>query len=208
MTVSFIGMIVAAISAFGYVGIALLMAIESACIPLPSEVILTFSGYLVFSHRFTLLGVTLAGTVGCNLGSTLAYWVGGWGGRPLVARYGRIILLDWKELLRIERFFQRYGSLTVLIGRMLPIVRTYIAFPAGMARMNLAKFQLYTFAGSLPWCFALAYAGMIFGRQWHSHSMLSTSMRDFTAIVIGGLLLVGTWYARRLWYNRIAGDLQ
>lgn len=152
----------------GYAGIAALMGIESACVPLPSEIILPFAGYLVYLHRFNLIGAATAGALGCNLGSVVAYWIGAKGGRPLVERYGRWVLMSHHDLDRMTHFFQEYGSITVLIGRMLPIVRTFIAFPAGIARMPQLRFHIYTFVGSWPWCLALTYAGMKLGERWHT----------------------------------------
>ncbi|HVZ84057.1 MAG TPA: DedA family protein [Terracidiphilus sp.] len=152
----------------GYAGIAALMGIESACIPLPSEIILPFAGYLVYLHRFNLIGAATAGAIGCNLGSVVAYWIGAKGGRPLVERYGRWVLMSHRDLDRMTHFFEKYGSITVLIGRLLPIVRTFIAFPAGIAKMPQLRFHIYTFVGSWPWCFALTYAGMKLGERWHT----------------------------------------
>lgn len=147
------GFIKAVISSLGYPGIVVLMGIESACIPLPSEVIMPFAGYLVYLGRFSsLFVVATLGAIGCNLGSVLAYEVGAYGGRPLIERFGKYILMNRHDLDVSERFFQKYGSITVFIGRLLPVVRTFIALPAGIARMPRGKFHLYTFAGSWPWC--------------------------------------------------------
>ncbi len=140
--------IVAVISALGYAGVAGLMAVESACIPLPSEVIMPFAGYLASTGRFSLVLAATAGALGCNIGSTLAYAVGARGGRPLVERWGRYVLLSPADLDRAERFFRRFGAPAVLVGRLLPVVRTFIALPAGAARMPQLPFQLYTFVGS------------------------------------------------------------
>src|SRR5208282_6739411 len=127
--------IIGVISSAGYLGIVALMAIESACIPLPSEVIMPFSGYLVYAGRFHLLWVATAGALGCNLGSLVAYEIGFYGGRPLVERYGRWILMGRRELNLADRFFAHWGYLAVFIGRLLPVIRTFIALPAGIARM-------------------------------------------------------------------------
>jgi membrane protein DedA with SNARE-associated domain len=148
--------IIGIISATGYLGVLVLMAIESACIPLPSEVIMPFAGSLVPAGRFSLLGLATAGALGCNLGSMLAYWVGARGGRPAIERWGRYVLLAPGDLDWSERFFSRFGSVTVFVSRLLPLVRTFIALPAGMARMPLLRFHLYTFLGSWLWCFGLA----------------------------------------------------
>ncbi len=187
--------ITAAISAAGYGGVAALMAIESACIPLPSEVIMPFAGSLVASGRFSLWAVALAGAIGCNIGSTVAYAVGFWGGRRFVERWGRFVLLDRDDLDRAERFFHRFGSLAVLIARLLPVVRTFIALPAGMGRMRQLPFQIYTFVGSFVWCYALAYIGDQLGRRWATDPRLRAVMHNFDlaviAVVLAGIILAG-----------------
>lgn len=159
--------IIALISQLGYSGVVLLMGIESACLPLPSEIILPFSGYLVFTGRFHLLWVSLAGAAGCNLGSMLAYAVGYYGGRPLAHRYGRWFFIAPGDLDRAEHWFERRGDMTVFVARLLPVVRTYIALPAGVAKMPLLRFNFYTFLGSWIWCLALTYAGYRLGAQWN-----------------------------------------
>src|SRR2546428_3515958 len=151
--------IIATISALGYPGVALLMGIESACIPLPSEIIMPFSGYLVYTGRFTLWAVSGAGAVGCVLGSLVAYWVGMYGGRPFIERYGRYVLISTHDLDLADRWFARRGELIVFASRLLPVIRTFIAFPAGVAKMNLTRLAVYTFLGSVPWCLGLAYIG-------------------------------------------------
>ena len=156
------------IDAGGYAGIVALMGIESACIPLPSEIIMPFAGYLAYQGHFSLFWAATAGAVGCNLGSAVAYWIGAKGGRPLVERYGRWVLMSHHDLDWMTEFFSRYGSITVLVARLLPVVRTFIAFPAGIAKMSQTRFHIYTFVGSWPWCFALAYAGMRLGEAWHT----------------------------------------
>src|SRR4030067_720873 len=133
------------ISSLGYGGVALLMGIESACIPLPSEIIMPFAGYLVHTGQFSLHGAALAGAVGCILGSIPAYYLGQYGGRPLIERYGKYVLLSHHELDLADRLFARYGQWVVLAGRLLPGIRTFIAFPAGVARMNMTKFIAFPF---------------------------------------------------------------
>ena len=179
--------ILSIISALGYPGIVLLMAIESACIPLPSEIILPFSGYLVWTGRFSLVWVATMGALGCNLGSIAAYYAGAHGGRPLLLRYGKYILISHREIEMADRWFERYGQWTVFFSRLLPVIRTFIALPAGVARMNFWKFNLYTFAGSWPWCYGLAYAGYQLGEHWPS---LQVYFHKFDS-VIGALLLAG-----------------
>ena len=179
----------------GYAGVASLMGIESACIPLPSEIIMPFAGYVVYKGQFNLFWVATAGALGCNLGSVVAYWIGAKGGRPLVERYGRWVLMSHHDLDRMTYFFNKYGSVTVLLARLLPVVRTFIAFPAGIAKMPQGKFHLYTFVGSWPWCLALAYAGMKLGESWDDpHSPFHEIFHRFhTAIIV--LLLAGlVWF--------------
>lgn len=158
--------IIATISRLGYAGIVVTMAIESACIPLPSEIIMPFSGYLVLSGQFSLLGVTLAGTIGNVLGSLVAYYAGVYGGRPFVERYGPYVLLRHEDLDRADRWFARYGQWAVLIGRLLPVIRTFISLPAGISRMPVGRFIVYTFIGAFPFCWLLAYIGIVMGEHW------------------------------------------
>ena len=189
--------IVGIISAMGYPGVMLLMAIESACIPLPSEVIMPFSGALIVPdvaamyHRtpFSLVAVATWGALGCNLGSVLAYEIGYFGGRPLVERYGRHIFLSRRELDIADKFFQRSGALAVLIARLLPVIRTFIALPAGIARMPRLKFHIYTFIGSWPWCFMLAYVGMKLGQRWQTDPRLKIWFHRLDAVILAVIVL-------------------
>ena len=199
MTSSVLAWIVTAISAAGYAGVVGLMALESACIPIPSEIIMPFAGYLASTGRFNVIGAALAGAVGCNVGSTAAYLVGAYGGRAAVLRWGRYVLLDRRELDRLDRFFTRYGSASVFVGRLLPIVRTFISLPAGISHMRFVRFQLYTFAGSCPWCFALAYLGFALGKQWNTNPTLQTIFHRFDWVVAVVLGLAFAWYVYRRW---------
>jgi len=197
--------IVATISALGYGGIVLLMAIESACIPLPSEIIMPFSGYLVSTGELNLWGVAIAGAVGCVLGSLVAYWVGMYGGRPFIEKYGRYILLSRHDLDIADRWFAKRGEVIVFVSRLLPAIRTFIAFPAGVARMNLTRFVIYTFAGSLPWCLGLAYAGQKLGEQWDKDDTLKTWFHRFDFLIgIAGVLFVTWWIWRHVKHSRPA----
>ena len=201
------GFIVATISTLGYSGVVLLMAIESACIPLPSEIIMPFSGYLVSTGQMNLWGVAVAGAVGCVLGSLIAYWVGMYGGRPLIEKYGRYILLSRHDLDLADRWFAKYGEIIVFVSRLLPAIRTFIAFPAGVARMNLTKFVIYTFAGSLPWCLGLAYAGQKLGEQWNKDDTLKTWFHRFDFVIgILAVLAVSWWIWRHIKHSRVAPD--
>lgn len=185
-----------AIAAGGYAGVVALMALESACFPLPSEIIMPFAGYLSSTGRFSLWGVALAGAIGSNIGSTAAYWAGLWGGRRFVERWGRWVLLDRDDLARTERFFARYGSSAVLIGRVLPVVRTFIGLPAGMARMRQTLFQLYSFVGSLVWCYLLAYIGQRLGKRWDSDPQLREVMHRYDLAVAVAMVAAIGWFLR------------
>jgi len=168
----------------GYWGIILTMGIESACIPLPSEIIMPFSGYLVFSGRFSLVGVSVAGALGCVVGSVAAYWIGIWGGRPFIQKYGKYVLISHKDLATADLWFEKYGEWAIFFSRLLPVVRTFISLPAGIARMNFFKFILYTFVGSLPWCFMLAYVGKILGENWENIRIYFRRADIFIGIII------------------------
>jgi len=195
--------IISVISAGGYAGIALLMGIESACIPLPSEIIMPFAGYLVHTGQLKLLLVATAGAIGCNLGSIPAYWLGAWGGRPAVERFGKYILLSRHDLDRTEHFFQRFGGITVLVARLLPVVRTFIALPAGIAKMPQLRFHIYTFVGSWPWCYVLAYVGMKLGDHWDSDPRFKEIFHRFHLAVEVALLAGIAWFVWTHWKNRI-----
>jgi membrane protein DedA with SNARE-associated domain len=188
------GFIIGTISRLGYGGIVLLMAIESACIPLPSEIIMPFSGYLVSTGEMNLWLVGLAGAVGCVLGSIVAYYAGAWGGRPFIAKYGKYILISHHDLDLADRWFQRHGDITIFVGRLLPVIRTFIAFPAGVARMNLWRFNLYTFVGSYIWSVGLAWIGMKLGEHWNT---LGIYFHRFDAAIGVILLIAVVWYVRR-----------
>ena len=191
--------IVATISALGYPGVVLLMGIESACIPLPSEIIMPFSGYLVYTGRFSLWAVSVAGAVGCVLGSLVAYWAGMYGGRPFIEKYGRYVLISRHDLDLADRWFARRGELIVFASRLLPVIRTFIAFPAGVARMNLTRFVAYTFLGSLPWCLGLAYVGLKLGEQWDKNDTLKTWFHRFDFVIgIIGVVAVAWWVWRHV----------
>ena len=191
------------ISVFGYFGVVFLMAIESACIPLPSEIIMPFAGSLTttlvingiqYPASLNLILVGLAGALGCLIGSIVAYWVGYWGGRSFIERYGKYILITKHDLNSADRFFNKYGDRAIFISRLLPIVRTFISLPAGISRMKFGKFCLYTFAGSVPWCLALAWVGRILGENWKS---IEKYFRK-ADVVIGILIVTGiAWFFYR-----------
>lgn len=196
----------------GYAGIAALLAMNSAGIPIPSELIMPFSGALTIYHVsnvgqlvlpgrfgqgniwFGLIGIALAGTVGCNVGSAIAYWIGANGGRPLVERYGRWVLMSHHDLDRMSEYFDKFGSATVLVGRMLPVVQTFVAFPAGIARMPRLRFHLYTTLGSLCWYFCLATAGMKLGEKWNTDPRFAEVFHRFHLAVELVLLAGIVWF--------------
>ena len=160
--------VLSVISTWGYAGIVVCMTIESACIPLPSEVIMPFSGYLVTTGRFTLWGVALAGAIGNVLGSWIGYWLGSVGGRPLAERLSRWHVVRVEEYDRADRWLHRHGLQVAFWTRLVPIVRTFVSFPAGAARVPIARFTMYTFVGSYIWSFILAWVGAKFGEHWES----------------------------------------
>jgi membrane protein DedA with SNARE-associated domain len=186
--------IVNAISSLGYLGVGAMMAIESACIPLPSEIIMPFAGFLVAQGKFTLLGVTLAGALGCVVGSIVAYAVGIYGGRAFIEKYGKYILISNHDLEVADKFFNKYGSSAIFLSRLLPVVRTFISLPAGIAKMNFLKFVIYTFLGSLPWCYVLAYIGKKLGDNWDT---LGVYFHKFDVVILLIILFGVVWYIRR-----------
>ncbi len=186
-----------------YAVIFVLMAIQSACIPIPSEVIMPLAGAALAHGQLDLILIATLASLASNLGSIPAYWVGAKGGRPMVERYGSWLLLSQRDLDRVDHFFVKYGSITVLVGRMLPIVRTFIAFPAGVAKMNQVRFHIYTFVGSWPWCYALAYIGMRLGASWHSDSRFKEIFHRFHLGVEAVLVVGFVWFVASHWKNRI-----
>lgn len=191
------------ISVMGYRGVLLLMAIESACIPLPSEIVMPFAGAVTVASIAAAAGaaaplnlwwVGLFGAIGCNLGSAVAYFVGARLGRPFLERVRWVrFFVTPHELERVDRWFEKRGSVMVFVARLLPVVRTFIALPAGIARMNQVRFHLYTFLGSLPWCLALAYAGAKLGENWEG---LKPYFHRFD-FVLAILIVVGAiWFIR------------
>ncbi|MDD4271609.1 MAG: DedA family protein [Patescibacteria group bacterium] len=186
--------IINAISSLGYAGVGLMMAIESACVPLPSEIIMPFAGFLAAQGKFSLLGVTLAGALGCVAGSAAAYAVGVWGGRSFIEKYGKYVLISHHDLAMADNFFNKYGSGAIFLSRLLPVVRTFISLPAGIAKMNFTKFVIYTFLGSLPWCYVLAYIGKKLGDHWNT---LGAYFHKFDAAIVAIIIIGAIWYVRR-----------
>jgi membrane protein DedA with SNARE-associated domain len=200
--------IIGVISRTGYFGVIALMAIESACIPLPSEIIMPFAGYLAYTGHFSLFWAATAGAIGCNVGSVIAYEIGCYGGRPLVEKYGRYVWISRHDLELADRFFLRFGAAAVFIARLLPVVRTFIALPAGMVRMPRVRFHVYTFAGSWPWCFVLAWIGMKLGERWDKDPRLRQWLHRLDVIIILLILAAVVWFVRSHWKNRITAAAQ
>jgi membrane protein DedA with SNARE-associated domain len=170
------------------------MAIESACIPLPSEIIMPFAGYLVYRGEMTLHGAALAGAIGCVVGSIPAYYLGLYGGRPIIEKYGKYVLLSRRELDLADRLFQRHGQWVVFGARLLPVVRTFIAFPAGVSKMPMGKFIVYTFAGSYPWCLALAWVGAWAGEAWHTDPRVKAIYHRFELVIVVAGVAAVAWF--------------
>lgn len=185
------------ISAFGYGGVFLAMAIESACIPLPSEIILPFTGYMVFLGHFNLWHATIAATLGNLFGALVAYYIGVWGGRPFLKRYGHYFFIKERELAWTERLFATRGEITVFVGRILPVIRTFISLPAGIARMNPFKMAIYTVLGALPWCLMLIIIGKKLGENWNTLKPLFHRFDIIIGVLIVGSLIYWLWQRQR-----------
>ena len=184
------------ISNYGYAGIVFLMALESACMPVPSEIVMPFAGFLVAdgSTSMSLIGVILAGSVGCTLGSIAAYAVGFYAGRPLILRYGKYFLVREKHLVSAEKWFEKYGDKATFVARLLPVIRTVISLPAGIAKMRFKKFVLYSFVGSVPWTAMLAYVGYWLGDNWEE---IKGVFRYLDVMVVIGVVAILLWYFLR-----------
>ena len=186
----------------GYWGIVFLMGIESACIPVPSEIIMPFGGYLVYKDpaQFSVWWMGVAGAAGCVWGSIVAYWVGKFGGRPFIEKYGKYVLIRHKDIDKADAWFSKHGDSAVFISRLLPVIRTFISLPAGIARVHFGRFVVYTFLGSLPWCLALAYAGLKLGEKWDTG--LKKYFHGLDAIIVAALLIMIGLYV----YHHIKSD--
>jgi membrane protein DedA with SNARE-associated domain len=185
------------ISDLGYPGIVFLMALESACMPVPSEIVMPFAGYLVYdgSTSMSFWGVVLAGSFGCTVGSIAAYAFGFYAGRPLILRYGKYILLREKHLKTAEKWFEKYGDKATFIARLLPVVRTVISLPAGIAKMNFKKFVFYSFVGSVPWTLMLTYIGYWLGPNWED---VVGVFHGLDVLVVAAAIGMVIWYVLRL----------
>jgi len=184
-------------------GVVLLMAVESCGIPFPSEIIMPLAGWMLLKENsLPVYSVFMAGgygALGNTLGSIIAYYIGMWAGRPLILKYGRYILLSRHDLDLTDRWFSRSGSWTVLVSRLLPVVRTYISFPAGIAKMNIFKFIAYTFIGSFVWSTGLAYGGYLLGQHWES---IRNAIRPFDPLIVALIFIAIGFYIWRHLRNR------
>jgi len=186
----------------GLAGIVIAMALESCCIPLPSEIVMPLAGVMFVEGKLLagvnfwlgLVLIALAGAIGCLIGSTAAYGIGYTGGRPLMLKYGRYVLISQHDADMADRFFQKWGGATAFFSRLMPIVRTYISLPAGITKMPFIKFCVYTFLGSFPWCFLLAYVGTVVGNNL---SALTPIFRSFEVVIIIALVILLVLYIWR-----------
>lgn len=186
-----VGIVHGTIDAMGYVGVALLMAIESCNIPLPSELILPYAGYMVQQGQLNFHLAALAGAVGCVLGSLPSYALGYYGGRPFLEKYGKWLLVTHHDLDTAERWTEKYGDWAFFICRMLPVVRTFISLPAGILKAHFWTFTALTFLGSWVWSYGLVYVGVklgdnleVFRHYWHK----------FDAVIAVTIVVLGVWY--------------
>jgi membrane protein DedA with SNARE-associated domain len=188
------GLIVHIISTLGYAGVGLLMALQTMAIPIPSEVILPFAGFLASMGRFNIWLIALVGGLGSCIGSSIAYYIGYKGGRPLIIKFGKYILISHHDLNMTERFFAKFGSAAIFIGQLLPIVRSFIAFAAGLAEETFWKFVLFTFLGSFFWSLMLTYVGQKLGENWTS---LHSEFHDLDLLIILIIVIGAAWWIRR-----------
>ena len=198
-----LGFIRSVYDAIGWPGVVLLMAIESACIPLPSEIIMPFAGWMLIADKG--LGVEylalagFCGAVGNVIGSLIAYWVGAKGGRPFLKRYGKYLLISEHEIDVAERWFNKYGDSITFFSRLLPVIRTFISLPSGIARMNIWKFILYSFLGAFIWSTGLAYGGYVLGQNWDK---IRDAMRPFDIPIVIICVLLIAFFIWRRWKKR------
>ena len=170
------------ITALGYLGIFVTMAMESAALPIPSEIVMPFAGFIASQGHLDFWAIVIAGTLGNLVGSILLYYVGLKGGRPVLMRYGKYILVSEREIKIAEEWFRKFGSKVIFFSRMLPIVRTFVSLPAGAAKMDIKKFSFYTLVGSLPWNIALTYIGFVLGENWQQ---IEGAFRAFDLAIVG-----------------------
>ena len=192
--------IIGIISTLGYPGVLLLMALQTMAIPIPSEVILPFAGYLAFTGRFNIFLIALFGAIGSCIGSSVAYYLGYKGGRPLVEKYGKYVLISRNDLDLSERFFLKNQAWAVFLGQHVPVVRSFLGLVGGMAKAPYKKFAAYVFTGSFIWSYILAYAGMKLGANWNS---LHEKFRGFDTVIVAVIIFGVIFWAWRHWKNRV-----
>ncbi len=187
------------ISSLGYLGIFILMALESMIFPIPSEVVMPFAGFLISQGQFSFAGILIFSSLGSLAGSLFSYYVGKFGGHKLILKYGKYFLLDEHDLRKTEKWFATKGEKTIFIGRFIPVVRHLISFPAGVGKMNLRRFSLYTLLGAACWNMLLAYIGYISGKNW-------AAIRQYTepvSMIVAILLVIGfCWFVLRHWWHK------
>ena len=186
--------VIQTIDLLGYPGVFFLMLIESAGIPMPSEIIMPFSGFLVAEGKMNFWAVSFIGALANLAGSLIAYWIGLKGGRALIEKYGKYVLISKHDLDLADRWFVKFGSATAFFGRLLPIVRTYISFPAGIAKMDIKRFSLYTFAGALPWSMLFTWLGVKMGGNWEQ---IREKLHNFDLAIFILLVIGVVWYVWR-----------
>ena len=194
--------VIDAVAGYGYVAIFVLMALSSACVPVPSEVTMLFGGALAApgfaaeGQELSLVAVGVVGSIGTLAGSWAAYWAGAVGGRPLIDRFGRYLLIRPREVDQAHEWFERHGDVTVAFARVLPVLNTFISLPAGVVRMPFWRFTWYTLLGAVPWTFALAWLGYQLGDRW---ATVERILQPFSWAIAGLCLVAAVWYVRRRW---------
>lgn len=183
------------IAIWGYIAIVIGMALESACIPVPSEIIFGFAGFLVYSGQLEFTRTVIAGVSGGLLGSVIAYFAGYYGGRPFIEKYGRYVFISRRHIDTAQEWFDRYGIKATFFSRMLPVVRTFISLPAGFAHVHFGKFVVYTLLGSIPWTILLIYAGMLLGENWPRLHELGQTAGVVVVLVLA--IAAGYYYIKR-----------
>ena len=192
--------VIRTIDVLGYSGVFFLMLIESAGILMPSEIIMPFSGFLVADGKMNFWAVSFIGAFANLAGSLIAYWIGAKGGRVLIEKYGRYVLISKHDLGLADRWFAKFGNLAVFFGRLLPIVRTFISFPSGIAKMEIKRFSLYTFAGALPWSILFTWLGVKMGNNWEQ---IREKLHNFDLFVLALIIIGGVWFVWRHIKHRI-----
>ncbi len=185
------GYIIQFISSIGYAGVFILMTLESAALPVPSEVVMPFAGYLAYQGVFNLYMISILGALGCTAGSVLSYYVGYKGGRPFIEKYGKYVFIESSHMQLAETWFNKYGDRAVFFSRLLPVIRTFISFPAGIGKYDLRKLVTFSFIGSLPWCFALAYVGFYLGPFWKN---IIGFFNGLDIIVVVSIIIIFLYY--------------